>query len=136
MFFMITESICLVAMERRLVLYQLLDTDLTNKDMGGKMKQDLGYICFRRVPSKTRKSIFYLFFQREIDTNKRLLAAKKMKKISLARYRHRNAALLPQGYIDEFPDEELPFHPFHPEEISDGTRKAFSKYFEKFASRV
>ncbi len=77
MFFMITESLCLVAMERRLVLYQLLDMDLTNKDMGEKMKQDLGYIRFRRVPLKTRKSIFYLFFQREIDTYKTLLAAKK-----------------------------------------------------------
>jgi len=123
-------------MERRLVLYQLLDTNLTNEDMAGKMMQDLGYTRFRRVPSKGGKSIFYLFYQREMDTYKALRAAKKNKKISLARYRHRNAALPPPAHIDEFPDEELPFHPFHPKQISDETRKAFSRNFEKFASRV
>jgi hypothetical protein len=123
-------------MECRLVMYQLGHTDLSNSDMLGKLKQDLGYIRFRRVPSKKGKSVFYLFFQSEKDTYKALNTAKKMKNISVVRYKHRNPELPPPDHLDEFPQEELPFFPFHPKKFSNITRCAFSKHFEKFASRV
>jgi hypothetical protein len=117
-------------------MYQLLDTDLSNVDLSGKLRQDLGYIRFRRVPSKKGKSVFYLFFQREMDTYKALITAKKMKNISLVRYRHKNSALPPPAHLEEFPCEELPFRPFHPKKISNITKYEFTKYFEKFASQV
>ena len=123
-------------MECRLVLYQLLDTNITNEEMSGRIKQDLKYVRFRRVPAKKGNSIFYLFFKREMDTYKALLAAKKMKNISLKRYQYRNAALPPPSHLHEFPCEELPFRPFHPKEISNTTRDALTKHFEKFTSKV
>lgn len=123
-------------MERRLVMYQLFGTNLTNKEMCGKLKQDLKYVRFRRVSSKEGNAIFYLFFQREMDTYKALLAAKQMKNISLKRYQHRNAALPPPSHLHEFPSDEIEFRPFHPKEISNTTRYALTKHFEKFASKV
>lgn len=123
-------------MENRLVMYQLFDVNLTNSEMLGKIQQDLGYIRFRRVPSKNGKSVFYLFFQREADTYKALIKAKDMKNISLARYRHRNVTAPPPEHADQFPMDELPFHPFHPNKISNHTRYAFTKHLDKFSSRV
>jgi hypothetical protein len=125
-----------VGMERRLVMYQLLDTNLTNEDMLRKLRQDLGYDRFRRVKSKNGNSIFYLFYQRELETYKALRAAKKMKTISLVRYKNRNGVLPPPAHLDEFPCEELPFHPGHSQKVSNYLRYSFTKYFEKFSSRV
>jgi hypothetical protein len=99
-------------------MYQSLSMDLSNRDMSGKLRQDLGYIRFRRVVSKQGKSVFYLFFQREVDTYKALDKAKKMKNISLVRYRHRNPALPPPAHVDEFPCEEISYAPFHPNNYS------------------
>jgi len=123
-------------MERRLVMYQLKTTDLTNKDMEGKLQQDLGYACFRRVQSKTGKSVFYLNYQREMDTYQALRVAKGMKTISVVRYRHRNPTLPPPKNLYEFPPEEITFRPFHPKSLSDITRYAFSNHIEQFASKV
>ena len=123
-------------MECRLVMYQLGDTALTNTDMCGKVRQDLGYQSFRRVATKNGKSIFYLFYQKEMMTYDALIAAKKMKYISLARYQPRNRVLPPPAHLDEFPCEELPFYPGHCPKIANFLRCAFSKHIEKFQSRV
>jgi hypothetical protein len=123
-------------MERRLVMYQVGDTDLTNADMCGKVRQELGYESFRRVPTKNGKSIFYLFYIKEMITYDALMIAKKMKHISLARYQPRNRVLPPPSHLHEFPCEELPFYPSHCPKIVNFLRCAFSKHVEKFHSRV
>jgi hypothetical protein len=112
-------------MECRLVLNNRTETDITNKDMCGIYHQHLKYYKFRRVPSKTGKAIFYLFFRKEEETYCALRAAKAIKEISLARYRPSNPI-----------PSELPFRPFPPKQIIDLPRYAFRKHVDKFANVV
>ncbi|CAF1071049.1 unnamed protein product [Adineta ricciae] len=126
---------CIANMERPLVMYQLGDTNLTNADMSRKFRQDLGFEYFRRVSTKKGKSIFYLFYTSEMNTYDALVAAKRIKYISVVRYQPRNRVLPPPAHLDEFPCDELPFHPGHCPKIVNFLRSAFSKHIEKFPSR-
>jgi hypothetical protein len=112
-------------MEHRLVLNNRTNTDITNNDMCGIFHQRLKYFKFRRVPTKTGKAIFYLFFQKEEDTYAALRAAKAIKEISLFRYRPTNPI-----------DYELPFRPFPPNHIINICRYAFRKYLDRFDTVV
>ncbi|CAF1532859.1 unnamed protein product [Adineta ricciae] len=100
-------------MENRLVMYQLHDTNLLNSDMSGKFRQELGFDYFRRVPTKKGTSIFYLFYAREIDTYDALIAAKKIKSISLSRYQPQNRNLPPPAHFNDCTREEMSFHHGH-----------------------
>ena len=53
------------SMEFRLVLNNRTNIDITNDDMCGIYHQRLKYFKFRRVTTKTGKSIFYLFFEKK-----------------------------------------------------------------------
>lgn len=112
-------------MERRLVLNNRSDTDITNNEMRGILHQCLKYVKFRRVQTKSGKAIFYLFFHKEEDTYAALRAAKTIKHISLVRYR-------PTRFIES----ELPFRPFPAQRIIDVCRYAFRKYLDRFDSVV
>ncbi len=112
-------------MVHRLVLNNRTNTDITNNDMCGTFHQRLKYFKFRRVPTKTGKAIFYLFFQKEEDTYAALRAAKAIKEISLVRYRPSN----PVEY-------ETPFRPFPPNHIINICRYAFRKYLDRFGTVV
>ena len=93
--------------------------------MCGIYHQRLKYFKFRRVTTKTGKSIFYLFFRKEEDTYAALRAAKSIKGISLVRYH-------PTNHISC----ELPFRPFPPDNIIKICRYAFRKYLYRFDSVV
>ena len=112
-------------MECRLVLNNRSDTDITNDDMRGWLHQELKYYKFRRVATKKNKSIFYLFFRHEEETYFALRAAKKIKNISLVRYRPANPI-----------DYEPPFRPFPPQTTINLCRYNFRKYVDKFANVV
>jgi len=112
-------------MEHRLVLNNRTDTEITDQDMYGIFHQHLKYFKFRRVPTKTGKAIFYLFFHKEEDTYTALLAAKAIKEISLVRYRPTNPI-----------DDELPFRPFPPKRIINICRYAFRRYLNRFDTVV
>ena len=112
-------------MEHRLVLNNRTITDITNSDMCGIFRQQLKYVKFRRVTTKTGSSIFYLFFRKEEDTYAALRAAKTIKGISLVRYRPANLT-----------DNELPFRPFPPKNVINICRYAFRKYLERFNTMV
>ena len=112
-------------MECRLVLNNRTDSDISNKDMCGILHQNLKYYKFRRVPTKTGKSIFYLFFRREEDTYVALRAAKMMKEIALVRYRPSHSR-----------EYEAPFRPFPSNNVINTCRYAFTKYLHKFADVV
>ena len=112
-------------MQCRLVLNNRTDADITNKDMCGFLHQKLKYFKFRRVPTKTGKAVFYLFFRKEEDTYAALRAGKKIKEISLVRY----LPLNPVQY-------ETPFRPFPPDKIINTCRYAFRKYLDNFADVV
>ena len=77
-------------MQWRLVLNNRTDNAISDKDMCSLFHQHLKYYKFRRVPTKTGRSIFYLFFHKEEDTYAALRASKAMKEISLVRYRPSN----------------------------------------------
>ncbi|CAF4370734.1 unnamed protein product [Rotaria socialis] len=108
-------------MECRLVLNNRTDNEIKNKDMSGILHQQLKYFKFRRVTSKTGKSIFYLFFRKEEETYFALRKAKSIKNISLARYRPPNSI-----------ESELPFRPFPPKQFIDLVNAAFGKYIDRF----
>ncbi|CAF2117731.1 unnamed protein product [Rotaria magnacalcarata] len=108
-------------MECRLVLNNRTDNEIKNKDMSGILHQQLKYFKFRRVTSKTGKSIFYLFFRKEEETYSALRTAKSIKNISLARYRPPNSI-----------ESELPFRPFPPKQFIDLVNAAFGKYIDRF----
>ena len=112
-------------MELRLVLSNRTNIDITNDDMRGIHHQRLKYFKFRRVKTKTRKSIFYLFFRKEEDTYAALRAAKTIKGISLVRYR-------PSNHISH----ELSLRPFPPNNIINICRYAFRKYLDRFDTVV
>ena len=112
-------------MEHRLVLNTRANTDITSKDMCGIFHQRLKYFKFRRVPTKTGKDVFYLFFRQEEDTYVALRAAKAIKGISLVRYYPKNRI-----------SYELPFRPFPPNNIINICRYAFRKYLDRFDTVV
>lgn len=112
-------------MEHRLVLNNRTNAEISNNDMCGIFQQSLKYYKFRRVPTKTGKAIFYLFFRKEEDTYAALRAAKAIKGISLIRYRPTNRV-----------EYELPFRPFPPSNIINICRYAFRKYLDRFNSVV
>ena len=112
-------------MECRLFLNNSTDTVITDKDMGGVYHQHLKYYKFRRVKTKSKKSIFFLFFRREEETYFALRAAKAIKEISLVRYR-------PSNLINYEP----PFRPFPPQQMIDLCRYALRKYLDQFANVV
>jgi hypothetical protein len=112
-------------MEYRLVLNNRTDTDITNNEMCGIFHQRLKYSRFRRVPTKSGKEVFYLFFRKEEDTYAALRAAKAIKGVSLVRYCPTNSI-----------DYELPFRPFPPNYIINICRYAFRKYLDRFDTVV
>ena len=112
-------------MEHRLVLNNRTNADITNDDMCGIFHQRLKYFKFRRVPTKTGKDVFYLFFRQEEDTYVALRAAKAIKGISLVRYYPKNRI-----------SYELPFRPFPPNNIINICRYAFRKYLDRFDNVV
>ena len=112
-------------MEQRLVLNNRINVEISNADMRGIFHQSLKYYKFRRVPTKTGKAIFYLFFRKEEDTYAALRAAKAIKGISLVRYRPTNQV-----------EYELPFRPFPPNNIINLCRYTFRKYLDRFDSVV
>lgn len=112
-------------MECRLVLNNRTDSDITNEKMCGYYQQHLNYYKYRRIPSKTGKSVFYLFFRKEEQTYFALREARAMKEISLVRYRPLHSI-----------DYEEPFRPFPPKSIIDPCRYAFRKYIDKFDTVV
>lgn len=112
-------------MEHRLVFNNRTSTDITNDDMCGIYHQRLKYFKFRRVTTKTGKSIFYLFFRKEEDTYAALREAKSINGISLVRYH-------PTAHIRY----ELPFQPFPPNNIINICRYAFRKYLDRFDTVV
>lgn len=112
-------------METRLVLNNRADIELTPDYLSGILHQQLKYKKFREVKTKTGKSIFYLYFQREEDTYAALRAARSIEEISLARY-------CPCYHEDC----ETLFRPFPSQIIIDQCRYAFGKYIDKFATVV
>jgi len=112
-------------MQWRLVLNNRTDNAISDKDMCSLFHQHLKYYKFRRVPTKTGRSVFYLFFHKEEDTYAALRASKAMKEISLVRYRPSNPI-----------DYEQPFRPFPPANIINICRYAFRKYLDRFANVV
>jgi hypothetical protein len=112
-------------MQCRLVLNNRTAIDITDKDMRGLLHQKLKYFKFRRVPTKTGKAVFYLFFRKEEDTYAALRAGKTIKEISLVRYRPSNPA-----------EYETSFRPFPPDNIINTCRYAFRKYLNRFADVV
>ncbi|CAF4058128.1 unnamed protein product, partial [Rotaria sordida] len=111
-------------MERRLVLNNRTNNEITDNDMCGWFHQQLKYFKYRRVPSKNsnnNKPIFYLFFRKEEETYAALRAAKSIKGISLVRYH-------PSIHMDS----ESPFRPFPPKQIINLSRYAFSNRLNKF----
>lgn len=112
-------------MEFRLVLNCLTDINITNQDMCGYLHQHLRFYKFRRIPTKSTKSMFYLFFQSEQESYYALRAARSIKTISLVRYR-------PSKPISFEPS----FKPFAPQRIINIPRFAFANKFDKFDSKV
>lgn len=125
LFFILLFTLADSNMEHILVLNNRMDAKISNDDMSGIFHQCLKYYKFRRVTTKTGKSIFYLFFRKEEDTYAALRTAKGMKGISLVRYHPMNHA-----------ECELPFRPFPPNNIINICRHAFGKYLDRFDSVV
>lgn len=112
-------------MECRLVLNNRTDIDIKDKDMSGYFRQCLKHYKFRRIRTKTGKSIFYLFFHKEEETYVALRVARTMKGISLIRYRPIN----PLPY-------EPQFRPFPPQNIIDVCRYALRRHIDNFGNVV
>ena len=91
---------------------------------------------FRRVPTKTSKAVFYLFFRREEDTYYALRTAKSIKNISVVRYRHYNTTAAPVRRPDDVPQSEMQYRPVPPKNIVDTIRHSFTKYYDQFANKV
>lgn len=112
-------------MELKLVMNNRTNTDISNKDMCGYLHQQLKFYKFRRVPTKSGKSIFYLFFRREQETYYALRAARSITQISLVRYRSFKSIPI-----------ESSFQPFVPQRIINIPRYAFSNHIDKFDNKV
>ena len=126
----------LFRMECRLVLNNLSADDISNSDLSGLLQQQLKYYKFRRVPTKSGKSIFYLFFHREADTYNALRTARSMKNISLVRYRHHNPVAAPICRPDDVPSSESYYRPVPTQRTVDTIRYSIRKYYDQFRSKV
>ena len=124
-FFILHSTLANSNMEHRLVLNNRMDAEISNDDMKGIFHQCLKYYKFRRITTKTGKSIFYLFFRKEEDTYAALRASKAIKGISLVRYHTTNHV-----------ECELPFRPFPSDNIINICRHAFGKYLDRFDNVV
>ena len=123
-------------MECRLVLNNCSNFDISNNALTGELQQQLKYYKFRRVPTKTGKAVFYLFFRREEDTYYALRTAKSIKNISVVRYRHYNTTAAPIRRPDDIPLSEMQYRPVPPKNIVDTIRYNFTKYYDQFANKV
>lgn len=123
-------------MECRLVLNNLSGDDLPNSDLSGLLQQQLKYYKFRRVPTKTGKSIFYLFFRKEADTYYALRAARSIRNISLVRYRHLNPVAAPICRPDDVSPSELYYRPIPTQQTVDTIRYSVRKYYDQFQNKV
>lgn len=112
-------------MEQRLVMNNKTNNSITNHELKGQLHQQLKYYKFRRVPSKMKKDIIYLFFRREEETYFALRAAKTLSHISLVRYRSK--ILVPY---------DPPFRPSSPQALVDLVRFGLQKHVETFSSVV
>ncbi|CAF5203525.1 unnamed protein product, partial [Rotaria magnacalcarata] len=98
-------------------------------------QQQLKYYKFRRVPTKTGKAVFYLFFRKEEDTYYALRAAKSIKEISLVRYRHYNITAAPIRHPGDIPPSEMQYRPVPSKKVVDAIRFNFTKYYARFANK-
>jgi hypothetical protein len=114
-----------LSMECRLVLNNRSHVEITDTDLKGILHQQLKYFKFRRLPSKTGRTIVYLFFRKEEETYCALRAAKSMRHISLVRYRPATPVCL-----------EPVFHPFPPQSTIDLVRYAFRDRLKRFTNVV
>lgn len=130
--------ICFVfyRMHYRLVLNNRLEHDIPNSVLNGQLRQDLKYFKFRRVPSKTGNSLFYLFFRKEEDTYYALRIAKSMRNISLVRYRHRESAVPPLQRPDDILISEMQYRPVPSQDMVDLIRHNYTNYLDKFVTKV
>ena len=123
-------------MECRVALNNRSESDIPNSALLGRLQQQLKYYKFRRVQTKTGKSMFYLFFKREQDTYFALRAGKNIKDISLVRYRHHSVIPAPLHRPDEISPTESYYQPVPSRRIVDAITYNFSRYIEKFADKV
>ena len=123
-------------MECRLVLNNLSEGDIPNSELSGLLQQQLKYYKFRRVPTKTGKSVFYLFFRKEADTYCALRAARSMKTISLVRYRHHNPVPAPICRPDDVSPSESYYRPVPTQRTVDAIRYSVRKYYDQFQNKV
>jgi hypothetical protein len=123
-------------MECRLVLNNCSESDIPNKVLCGQLQQQLKYYKFRRVPTKTGKAIFYLFFRKEKETYEALRVGKSIKNISLVRYHHRTTTAAPICRPDDITPSETHYRPVPPRNIVDAIRYNFSRYIDRFTSKV
>ncbi|CAF1031046.1 unnamed protein product [Rotaria sp. Silwood1] len=122
-------------MEYRLELNNCSSSDIPNSVRCGQLQQQLKYYKFHRVPTKTDKAVFYLFFRKEEEIYYALRAAVSIKIISLVRYRHRNAVSPSIRRSDDIPPSELQYRSVPPKNIVDMIRYNFTKYYDRFANR-
>ena len=141
-------------MTYRLVLNDRSIRSLKNDELNGRLKSQLGYIKFRRVPirkprSKTMpvcnrvgialapKDIFYLFFENEAQANKALHIAKSIPIISLTKYKPNPCVGMTNKPIDAKPKAVQPHKVGTlPQSIVDIPRIALSKHRDRFADTV
>ncbi|CAF1466121.1 unnamed protein product [Rotaria sordida] len=122
--------------EYRLVLNNWSSSDIPNSVLCDQLQQQLKYYKFRRVPTKTGKALFYLFFQKQEKTYYALRVAVSIKNISLVQYRHRNAISPPIHRPDDIPPSELQYYSVPSKNIVDMIRYDFTKYYDRFANKV
>ncbi|CAF3895403.1 unnamed protein product [Rotaria sordida] len=122
--------------EYRLVLNNWSSSDIPNSVLCDQLQQQLKYYKFRRVPTKTGKALFYLFFQKQEKTYYALRVAVSIKNISLVRYRHRNAISPAIHRPDDIPPSELQYYSVPSKNIVDMIRYDFTKYYDRFANKV
>lgn len=124
-------------MEHRLVLNNRSNSgDIPNSRLAGELQQTLKYYKFRRVPSKTGKPVFYLFFRREEETYRALQTVKSIEGISLVRYYHRAIDPAPLLRPDDIPLSEMQYRQLPPQHTVDIIRYNFRKHIDRFATKV
>lgn len=123
-------------MEYRLVLNNRSTSDIPNSILYGQLQQDLKYYKFRRVPTKTGKAVFYLFFRKEEETYHALRAASSLPNISLVRYRHQNTISPPVRRPDDIETCERQYRPVPPKSIVDIIRYNYTRYYDRFENKV
>ena len=123
-------------MEYRLVLNSRSKSDIPNSILLGQLRQHLKYYKFRRVPTKTGKFVFYLFFRKEEETYFALRAAKSIKDISLVRYLHKQTDAAPIRPPDNVSPSESYYHPVPTKKLVDEIRYNFTRVYDRFANKV